>query len=68
MKSIEIAFILDFNIGFREEVAIELGAVVIGHGCHVVYYDLVGLGFHIGSVGRVVVVGYKVHMVCKDGR
>ena len=68
MKSIKIPLIGDFDIGFREEVLIELGAVVIGHRCHVVYDDLVWLGFDVGSIWSVVVVGYKVHVVSKDRR
>ena len=65
---IKIPLIGDFDIGFWEEVLIELGAVVVGHGCHVVYDDLVGLGFDVGSVGCVVIIGDKVHVVSKDRR
>lgn len=65
---VEIPLIGDFDVGFREEVLVELGAVVVGHGCHVVDDDLVGLGFDVGSVGGVVVVGNEIDVVGEDGR
>lgn len=64
---IKIPLIGDFDVGFREEVLVELGTVVIGHGCHVVDDDLVGLGFDVGGVGGVVVIGNEVDVVGEDG-
>ena len=65
---VEIPIIGDFDVGFREEVLVELGAVVVGHGCHIVDDDLVWLGFDVGGVGGVVIVGNEIDVVGEDGR
>ena len=46
-----------------EHIVVKLGAVVVGHGSHVVDNYLIGLGLKIRESGVVMVLGNKVDMV-----
>ena len=48
--------------------AIQLDAVIVGHGGDVVHDDLVGLGLLVGDGGSVVILLHEGKVVAEDGR
>ena len=52
----------------REHIVVELGAIIIGHGRHIVDYYLIRLCLEIRKSGVIMVVLDKVDMMLKDGR
>ena len=60
--------IRNFYIAVGEKILIELGAVIVGHGGHVVNDYLVGLSLDVGSLRGVVVGGDEINVMLVDGR